>query len=324
VSGAPIAVEIDPSRLDRNIRRFHDRAAGAGVAVRPHVKGHMTVEIARRQMRYGACGIAVVHVAEARAYLAAGVTDILMAHPWREPWRWRLMAGLAADCRLSALVDRVGTVRGLARAAAAAGSVIGVRVRLGDDDDVAAVADDELVALARAAHAEPSLRLDGVHGYQPLDAAQAVSGRVGAGRAAAAYVTRIAGVLRARGLPCPVAAVSGTPTAEGAVGVPGVTEVCAGAYALQDTGMAAIGVCAADDIAVSVTAADPAAADPILAAYPYPWQGPAAYARAASSAPAHAPVHPPHVCALVRQIDAVTVRGAATTWPITNRPDRPG
>jgi uncharacterized OsmC-like protein len=90
------------------------------------------------------------------------------------------------------------------------------------------------------------------------------------GRTVAEYVVGVADLLRARGWACPVVAVSGTPTAEGAVTVPGVTEVCAGAYALQDTGMSAIGVCAPDDVAVSVIAGDPLAADVVLSSYPGP------------------------------------------------------
>jgi D-serine deaminase-like pyridoxal phosphate-dependent protein len=329
MTGPPLTARIDLERLDRNLRRFHARATAFGVAVRSHVKAHMTVEIALRQLVHGTCGLAVTQVAQARAYVAAGVTDLVMAYPWREPWRWALMAELARNCRLSVLVDSHEAVRGLAAASDAAGSVIGVRVNLGDDEDVTAVADDDLIALARAADAEPALRLDGVHGYQSLNTAEAASERVKVGRAAAEYVVRVAGQLRARGLPCPVVAVSGTPTAQGALAVPGVTEVCAGAYALQDTGMAAIGVCATDDLALSVVANDPRAADPILAAHPYPWQTPADYSLLASSAPASTPIHPPHICALVRQIDTVTPRAADegssdVTWRVINQRDQPG
>ena len=327
----PLTARVDLERLERNLRRFHDRATAFGVAVRSHVKAHMTVEIALRQLRHGACGLAVTQVAQARAYVAAGATDIVMTHPWREPWRWRLMAELARDSRLSVLVDCHESISGLAAASAAAGSVIGVRVSLGDDLDVTAVADDDLIALARAADAEPALCLDGVHGYQSLDTAEAASERESVGRAAAEYVVRVAGLLRERGLPCPVVAVSGTPTAQGAIAVPGVTEVCAGAYALQDTGMAAIGVCASDDLALSVIATDPRAADPILAAHPYPWQTPADYSLLASSAPASTPIHPPHVCALVRQLDTVTPRAergpqgsSDVTWRVMNQRDQPG
>lgn len=323
----PLTARIDLSRLERNLRRFHERAAAFGVAVRSHVKAHMTVEIALRQMQHGACGLAVTQVAQARAYLTAGLTDILMAYPWRESWRLRRIADLARDCRLSMLVDRHETIGELAAAAATAGSVIGVRVRLGDDEDVTAVADEELIALAEAVDAEPRLYLDGVHGYQSLDTAEAASERRRVGRTAAEYVVRVAGLLRARQLPCAVVAVSGTPTAEGAVAVPGVTEVCAGAYALQDTGMAAIGVCSPDDLALSVIADDPLAADPVLAAHPYPWQAPADHLLLASTVPAHTPIHPPHVCALIRQIETVTAchgHGRAdVTWDVVNERDLP-
>jgi D-serine deaminase-like pyridoxal phosphate-dependent protein len=326
MTGDPLVAHIDLSRLERNLRHFHDRAAESGVLVRPHVKGHRTVEIALRQLQYGACGIAVAQIAQARQYAKAGITDIVIAHPWPEPWRWRLMADLARDCRLSVHVETHEAISGLGAAAAAAGTVIGVRVRLGNEDDVAAVADGDLTDLAQAADAEPALRLDGVHGYQALISVEAASDREGIGRATAQYVVRVAGLLREQGLSCPVVSVSGTPTAAGAMAVPGVTEVCAGAYALQDTGMAAIGVCALDDVALSVTAVAPNAADTVLTLYPYPWQTPADYMLLTSSAPPHAPVRPPHVCSLMQQIDKVIAHGEGrldVAWHVLNQRDEP-
>lgn len=44
VTGPPLRTEIDLGRLDRNIRRFHEYAANAGVRMRSHIKGHLTVE----------------------------------------------------------------------------------------------------------------------------------------------------------------------------------------------------------------------------------------------------------------------------------------
>jgi hypothetical protein len=123
-----------------------------------------------------------------------------------------------------------------------------------------------------------------------------------------------------------VVAVGGTPTAEGAMAVPGVTEVCAGAYALQDAGMAAIGVCGTEDVAVSVTATEPSQASAVLAAHPYPWQTPADCARLAGSAEPDSHILPPHVCALMPQIDRVTAHEKErpdSLWRVLNQMDEP-
>ncbi|MCF3178953.1 alanine racemase [Streptomyces polychromogenes] len=327
-STSPVLVSVDLSRVERNIARLHARAAAHGVRVRSHVKGHRTVEIARRQLRSGATGIAVTQLAQARVYVDAGIDDVVIAHPWPEPWRWRLIAELARDCSLSAHVDSVAAVRGLAAAAIEHGSTVGIRLQLGTGLDVRSAPDDRLLSIARAAAAEPSLRFEGVTAYQALLTAGPASDPAAVGRATAGYAVRIATLLRAAGLPCPVVAVGGTPTVDGAMTTPGVTEVCSGAYALHDAGMAAIGACAPEDIAVTVVAVDRAAADAVLDAHPYPWQSPEDHVRLATGAAPGTRLHPPHICALTPQVEAVSVYAhdedrLIGQWQLVNQQDAP-
>jgi D-serine deaminase-like pyridoxal phosphate-dependent protein len=63
---------------------------------------------------------------------------------------------------------------------------------------------------------------------------------------------RAAERLREARLPCPVVSVGSTPTALSAQRLDGVTEVRAGVYVLFDLVMHNVGVCAIDDIALSV------------------------------------------------------------------------
>ncbi|MFN9756552.1 MAG: DSD1 family PLP-dependent enzyme, partial [Planctomycetota bacterium] len=58
--------------------------------------------------------------------------------------------------------------------------------------------------------------------------------------------------LRAAGHACPVVSVGSTPTALFARELTGVTEVRAGVYVFMDLVMAGLGVCAVDDVALSV------------------------------------------------------------------------
>ncbi|WP_405915780.1 alanine racemase [Streptomyces sp. NBC_00728] len=321
-SGDGLRAYVDLVRLDRNLAAFHRAARRHGVAVRAHAKAHRTVEIAHRQRRAGAVGIAVNQVAQARQYAAAGITDIVIAHPWNDAWRRPLFARLARRCRVSVHVDGVESALGLGAAARAAGSVLGVRIQLGTGDDVTATPDGHLLELARAVTASPALRLDGVTGYQALTSGQDAAARDAVGRDAAEYVVRCAALLRRHGFRFPTVAVGGTPTAAGAMAVTGVTEICAGAYALQDAGMAAIGVCALDEVAVSVNAGPDA--DALLDAYPYPWQAPGERVRRAG---AEGHVLPPHICALMPGIDRVTAQEPGRPdliWRVRNETDEPG
>jgi D-serine deaminase-like pyridoxal phosphate-dependent protein len=67
-------------------------------------------------------------------------------------------------------------------------------------------------------------------------------------------VVRCAEDLARVGLPCPVVSVGSTPTALFARDMTGVTEVRTGVYVFQDLVMAGLGVCAVEDIAISVAA----------------------------------------------------------------------
>ena len=55
--------------------------AGTGLSLRPHVKTHKSIEIARRQLAAGAIGITVATLSEAMIFSDAGCHDILVAYP---------------------------------------------------------------------------------------------------------------------------------------------------------------------------------------------------------------------------------------------------
>ncbi|MFP3481322.1 alanine racemase, partial [Burkholderia sp. SIMBA_057] len=65
---------------------------------------------------------------------------------------------------------------------------------------------------------------------------------------------RAAQRLRDAGIPCPAVSVGSTPTALAVGQLEGVTEVRAGVYVFFDLVMHNVGVCALEDIALSVLA----------------------------------------------------------------------
>ncbi|MFI7513580.1 alanine racemase [Micromonospora echinofusca] len=246
-------VTVDLARLDANIARCTGRAAEAGVALRAHVKGHRSPEIAARQVAAGAVGVAVHSAAEAEAYVAVGVTDVTVAWPWRDAWRWSRFARLARHCAVTVHVDHPDAVAGLGAAAEAHGVELGVRIEV--DTGLHRVGVDPAAAgeLAATIARTGGLRLSGVTGYVGITGPDDARDRVGLGRGRARLLVSVAERIRATGTPCPQVSVGGTPTLGGALDVAGVTEVCAGAYALLDGGLARLGECDAAAVAIAVT-----------------------------------------------------------------------
>src|SRR5205085_11473569 len=87
--------------LDANIRRVAETCANHGVAWRPHLKGHKTVEIARMQQAAGAVGITCAKLGEAEIMAAAGFRDLLIANQ---------IVGRLKVARLIALLDRADPI----------------------------------------------------------------------------------------------------------------------------------------------------------------------------------------------------------------------
>lgn len=283
VSFPPVVVDLP--RLDANIQRFHRATAVAGCQVRAHVKAHRTVELAQRQVAAGAVGVAV-HTASAAVRLAeAGVEDIVLAWPWPDAWRFSLFADAAAHIpRFAIHVDRPESITGIGAAAAERGTEVAVRI------DLRHAQAESVLALARLAVDTTGVRFDGLAGYCPTATAEELRDRHEVGRRYAQSVVAMAEALRDDGIDCSVVSVGGTPTAAGACGVDGVTEICSGVYASFDGGLVAAGVCAPADVALSV-AAD---ATELLDGCAQPWDAEVAWLPAAS--PYEGRVVPAHVC----------------------------
>lgn len=308
------AVTVDLAVLRDNVRRFHEAAAAAGVAVRAHTKAHRTRELAQLQVAAGAVGAATQTAHAARDLAAAGVPDVVVAWPWRDEWRWPLYAQAARDVpRFAVHVADADTVRGIGATAAGLRTEVGVRI------DVRHTAPGDILTLARLCAGTPGVRFDGVTSYSAPATTREIADRDQLGRDHARRLVEMAETIRGDGVACPVVSVGGTPTAAGALPVDGVTEVVAGAYATFDAGSADAGVCGLDAVAISVAADD---AD-LLTGCSQPWSPDVV------SVPVADRLLPAHVCPLAktlmeRAVDITVVDGGrhVATWRPVARPDR--
>src|SRR3984893_13169222 len=112
-TGTPVAV-VDEAVMTANLRRMAEFAAAGRVRLRPHAKTHKSIEVARRQLELGAAGLTVATLTEAETFAAAGVEDLLIAHPPVGAVKLRRLGALAERvARVAVAVDDVGVASAL-------------------------------------------------------------------------------------------------------------------------------------------------------------------------------------------------------------------
>lgn len=250
------AALIDLPRMQRNIARMQERMDALGVRFRPHVKTSKCTPVARAQLAAGAQGITVSTLKEAAQFHADGIDDILYAVGMAAAKLPQALALRRAGCRLKIITDSLASARAIADFGRAQGEAFEVLIEIDTDGHRSGIKPGEaaLLEVGRVLH-EGGMRLAGVlthagSSYE-LDTPEALAAMAEQERAGC---VQAAERLRAAGLPCAVVSVGSTPTALSAARLDGVTEVRAGVYVFFDLVMHNIGVCAPEDIALSVLA----------------------------------------------------------------------
>jgi D-serine deaminase-like pyridoxal phosphate-dependent protein len=122
------ALTIDLDVLEFNLNRMAGVCAQRGIGLRPHIKTHKTLEVARLQVSKKAAGLTVAKVGEAELFGDDGFNDILVAYPIFGIEKLRRLAKLARTKRIILSLDSAVTAKALSEAATAEGSNIGVLV----------------------------------------------------------------------------------------------------------------------------------------------------------------------------------------------------
>jgi D-serine deaminase-like pyridoxal phosphate-dependent protein len=240
--------------MQHNIERMQRRMNELGVRLRPHVKTAKSAEIERAQRAAGSRGITVSTLAEAEYFFANGVTDILYAVGISSAKLQRALELMRRGCDLKIITDNGESADAIGRFGRAAGTAFKVLIEIDTDGHRSGVKPEqqELLQLARVLQ-DGGMQLAGVltHAGSSYECdtpkeliAMAEQERAGCVLAAQR--------LRAAGLPCDEVSVGSTPTALSAEHLEGVTEVRAGVYVFFDLVMSNVGVCTADEIALSV------------------------------------------------------------------------
>ena len=250
------ALLLDSDRLDRNLARLSSRMAEQGVALRPHMKTAKSIDVARHAHRSGPGPVTVSTLAEAEYFAQHGFRDITYAVGLAPHTAARAMRLRKAGIDIKVLLDSPEQAAMLGAAGRAAGVTPSAFIEIDCDGHRGGLTttDPKLIAVATTL-AEAGVKLAGILTH----AGESYSLRTPEALVAAAENERTLAVaaattLRAAGHECPVVSVGSTPTAHFAEDLTGVTEMRAGVYMFFDLVMHGVGVCATDDIAISVLA----------------------------------------------------------------------
>ncbi len=248
------ALLLCEEKLDRNIARMKARMDGFGVPLRPHIKTAKSHGGYARALE-GAVGVTVSTLAEAEYAFENGVSNILYAVGMAPGKLDRALALRTKGADLTLIVDTVEAAQAIAVKGEAAKDRIPVLIEIDSDDHRAGVkplsgAAREIAGFLNSAKCARYRGLmthaGGSYDCRSVDAIRAVAENE---RRA---VADTASMLAADGIMSEIVSIGSTPTARWGDSFDGVTEVRVGVYMFQDLVMAGLGVCAIDDIALSV------------------------------------------------------------------------
>src|SRR5579862_1831839 len=161
------ALLVDLDVLDANIKHIADTCRAHGVAWRPHMKGHKTPEIARRQLAAGAIGVTCAKVSEAEVMAAAGIRSILIANEVVGTPKIRRLIDLVGSADPIVGIDSVVNAAELSETARAQGKTLKLAIEVNTGMNRAGVEPGApTLALAAEIAKRAGLKLVGLFGWE--------------------------------------------------------------------------------------------------------------------------------------------------------------
>lgn len=246
------ALVIDLDKLEANIQRMADKCNQLGVSLRPHIKTHKCVEIARMQDEAGCQGLTVSTLHEARVFADHGFEDLTWAFPVILN-RLAEVRELSEKVTLRLVVDSAEAVDALE----AENHPFHVWLKIDCGYHRAGVDPEGPLAetLARRLAESTKLRFDGLlthsgHAYQ-TDSLAALRQVAEQERS---VMVDFAAHLRQEGIEVPGVSVGSTPAMSAVESLEGVDEARPGNYVFYDFMQVDLGSCRVEDCAVTVVA----------------------------------------------------------------------
>jgi D-serine deaminase-like pyridoxal phosphate-dependent protein len=249
------ALIIEKNILERNLDNMQGIANSNGISLRPHIKTHKNIEIARMQIERGAKGIACAKVSEAEVMAAVGFDDIHIPNIIiGENQLERLYRLLKKIKRLTCCVDSRESALLLNDKFCKTGSVIEVFIKI--DTGLGRIGLSkykDILELAKLIHSLKGVRLAGLltHGGNAYFA-KSQSEIESIGTNEGAFLCNIADKLRYDKIEVRELSGGSNPTARYFSKVKGITELRTGNYVFNDMTQVNLGTVNIEQCSLSV------------------------------------------------------------------------
>ena len=247
---------LDFAKVQRNAERMSQRVKEFGADLRPHIKTHKCIEVARIQTIGHSGAVTVSTLAEARAFAANGFSQITYAIPI-EPGKFQEAIEISRDCELSLITGDVDVPDQLNAAAKQANVKFNLFLKIDCGYHRCGVepATNEATEIPRRISNASNLRFAGLlthagHSYNCQTKAEVLA----LARHERDVMAGFGETLRKEVCPVPVISIGSTPTITSVDHLDGIDEVRPGNYIFFDAFQATLGSCSFDDCALTVLA----------------------------------------------------------------------
>jgi len=247
---------LDLDRVKRNARRMSERITQFGVDLRPHVKTHKSVEVARIQTEGHSGAVTVSTLAEARAFSEHGFSQITYAIPI-EPGKFSEAINLSRTCELSLITDDLDVPAQLNSAAKAENVHLNLFLKVDSGYHRCGVEPKtkDAIEIPRRISDASNLKFAGIlthagHSYHCTSKAELLE----MARHERDLMASFGDTLRREVGEVPVVSIGSTPTITTVDHLEGINEARPGNYIFYDALQATLGSCSFDDCALTVLA----------------------------------------------------------------------
>lgn len=249
---------LDIDRVRKNAEKIIQIALKNNVRLRPHIKTHKCIEVARIQTAGQNGAVTVSTLAEAKAFAKHGFKDFTYAVPI-EPGKFAEVIEInQSGANLNVITDNAEIPPQLNEAAKNAGIRINVflEVDCGDHRSGVQPNSPEAIEIPRFISGASNLNFAGIlthagHSYNVRSKEEILH----VARAERDTMVALAEKLRADGIEVPTVSIGSTPTITNIDYLEGIDEVRPGNYIFFDAFQATLGSCNFDDCALTVLAA---------------------------------------------------------------------
>lgn len=242
---------LDKGKLICNTERLKRKMLVTNTVLRIHMKSAKSIQIANLLSETKA--ITVSTLKEAEVFAEAGFLDIIYAvglAPQKIP-RIRSLISKGAD--LKVIVDSEAHIEAIATSAGT--EQIKVLIEIDCDGHRGGISFKQIERILRLARSLdlPAAKFHGIliHAGESYEAKDEQS-LINASMNEQMVATHVANQLRYAGIPCPIISIGSTPTALLANNLKEITEMRAGVFMFFDLFQYNLGLCSAEDIALSV------------------------------------------------------------------------